>query len=190
MSLPNKTPNSQTTNATIDSSEFKGDLFKYLLPEDPNGARASAVWNDLAPHLEGILKDFYTRLNATPVLKGKLNQSTHSIENLSKLQTGHWQRVFNSKDEGKLAEDARKIGAAHVRIGLTSDWFIAGYGRVLMQAVPTLLKAHRFTPQRAAEATQILIARMFLDMALANESYSNDTYLVPRTPWTAVSGAM
>ena len=35
------------------------------------------------------------------------------------------------------------------------------------------MKAHRFTPHRATEALQILVARMFMDMALGNESYSS-----------------
>lgn len=165
----NNTPNT----AALSSQDFKSDLFKFLLPDDPNGARAKAVWNDLEPHLEGILKDFYTRLMATPPMAAKLNDSKNSTENLSRMQTAHWERVFTREDEQSLAKDARKIGSAHVRVGLTSDWFIAGYGRVLMDAIPALLKAHRFTPQRAAEAARIVIARMFLDMALANESYSS-----------------
>lgn len=173
MSVPNTKTTSHSAAASIDKSQFKSDLFRFLLPEDPNGARAKAVWKDLAPHLDGILKDFYTRLNATPPMKGKLGQSTKTTENLSKLQTSHWQKVFTANDEDQMAEDAQKIGTAHVRIGLTSDWFIAGYGRVLMAAIPALLKSHRFTPQRAAEAAQVLVARMFLDMALANESYSS-----------------
>ena len=185
MSVPKQKNNTISDAAKIDNSQFKSDLFRFLLPEDPNGARAKAVWNDLAPHLDGILKDFYVRLNATPPMKGKLGQSSKTTENLSKLQTSHWQKVFISEDESQIAEDAQKIGSAHVRIGLTSDWFIAGYGRVLMDAVPALLKTHRFTPQRAAEATRVLIARMFIDMALANESYSSQMTDAEAIEWRA-----
>ncbi|MAK60853.1 MAG: hypothetical protein CMK09_07735 [Ponticaulis sp.] len=173
MSQAHASAPAHSNSAAEQADNFKSDLFKFLLPNDPNGARAKAVWADLSPHLEGILKDFYARLMETPPLATKLKDSKKSTDGLSRMQTAHWQRVFNSEDEKSIAEDARKIGTAHVRVGLTSDWFIAGYGRVLMDAVPALLKAHRFTPQRAAEATRILIARMFIDMAMANESYSS-----------------
>ncbi|MAP95017.1 MAG: hypothetical protein CMK07_08715 [Ponticaulis sp.] len=162
-SLPTETP---STNS------FKSELFNYLLPDDPNGARAKAVWAEIEPSLRGILADFYKRLANVGPLAQKLADSKHTTGDLTEYQIKHWQNVFSSEDEGSVAKEARIVGSAHVRVGLTSDWFIAGYGRVMMAAIPAILKQHRFTPQRAADAAQVFVARMFLDMALANESYS------------------
>ncbi|MBL4539627.1 MAG: hypothetical protein JKP96_13240 [Oceanicaulis sp.] len=41
-----------------------------------------------------------------------------------------------------------------------------------MEAIPAILQAHRFTPHRAAGDLQILISRMFLDMGVADATYS------------------
>ena len=162
-----------SSNSAPASKPTSEDLFKYLMPEDPNGARAKAVWKELKPEIEDILGAFYSRINETPNLAAMIEKSPHRAGDLAKRQTTHWEKAFITTELREFEADARKIGSAHVRIGLTSDWFIAGYGRVLMEAVPRILKAHRFTPQRAAEAINTLISRMFLDMALANESYSS-----------------
>ncbi|MFC6200109.1 methyl-accepting chemotaxis protein [Ponticaulis profundi] len=166
--------------AALASDTFTGkkenntqSLASYLLPDDPNGARAKAVWAQLKPALPDVLSVFYSRLAETPNLKGKLGNDPKTPTRLGELQTNHWERVFTGEVDSGLETEAKKIGSAHVRIGLTSDWFIASYGRILMDAIPIILKVHRFTPQRAAEAIQVMIARIFLDMALANESYSS-----------------
>jgi methyl-accepting chemotaxis protein len=148
-------------------------LASYLMPNDPNSAQARAVWKQLEPHLPEILNDFYKRLGETPMMAEKLGNDPATPVRLSNVQTKHWEAIFNNNVDRSLEEEALKIGSAHVRIGLTSDWFIAGYGRVLMEALPAVLKAHRFTPQRAAESLRALVARMFLDMAMANEAYAN-----------------
>lgn len=147
-------------------------LAEYLMPDDPSGAQSRAVWKQLQPHLPEILKNFYSRLGGVPVMAEKIGNDPSTPVRLSDMQTSHWEKIFTSSVDRTLEEEARKIGSAHVRIGLTSDWFIAGYGRILMDALPAILKAHRFTPQRAAEAARILVSRLFLDMAMANESYA------------------
>ncbi len=151
------------------------EIAKYLLPEDPNSARSRAVWGQLQADLPKILETFYAELQSVPTLKQKLGNDPKAPGRLSALQTTHWERVFNADIDQTVEKEARKIGAAHVRIGLTSDWFIASYGRILMEAIPTILKAHRFTPQRATGALQVLVSRVFMDMALANESYASQT---------------
>ena len=163
--------NMHSLQASQSSPAWK-QVADYLMPEDPNGARAKAVWGQLEPALPDILNRFYARMRETPTLAAKMGASAQSADKLKALQQAHWKRVFTGEVDAGLETEARKIGDAHVRIGLTSDWFIAGYGRVLMDSIPEVLKAHRFTPHRAAEALQTLVARMFLDMALADAAYA------------------
>ena len=143
------------------------------MPDDPNGARANAIWKELEPALPQILGAFYEGMKRSGTLSQTINDNKHTTNQLQGFQSKHWETVFKSGGLRQLEAEARKIGSAHVRIGLTSDWFIAGYERVLMHAIPAILKTLRFRPQCAAEAVVVLVARMFLDMALANESYSS-----------------
>ena len=172
MAYSSAAPN-QNNSAPASGESKSSELFSYLMPDDPNGARANAIWKELEPALPQILGAFYEGMKRSGNLTQKIEENKHTTSQLQGFQSKHWETVFKSDNLRQLEAEARKIGSAHVRIGLTSDWFIAGYGRVLMDAIPALLKAHRFTPQRAAEAVKVLIARMFLDMALANESYSS-----------------
>ncbi len=171
---------SRDSNAMLSKN---AELAKYLMPPDPNNAMSVAVWKQLSTALPDILEDFYTRLKTSETMREKLGTDPGTPRRLSNMQTTHWQHVFEGDIDRKLEQEALKIGSAHVRIGLTSDWFIAGYGRILMEAVPVLLKAHRFTPQRASEAVKVLISRIFLDMALANESYSSQTTDLEAHEW-------
>lgn len=172
MALP-ETKNTLSSSAPTELFGKNEQLAKYLMPNDPNNAQARAVWKQLEPHLPEILNDFYKRLGETPMMAEKLGNDPATPVRLSNVQTKHWESIFTNNVDRSLEQEALKIGSAHVRIGLTSDWFIAGYGRVLMEALPAILKAHRFTPQRASEALRVLVARMFLDMAMANEAYAN-----------------
>ena len=165
-----------TSHVSSGSNELFGknaEIAKYLLPNDPNNAMASAVWNQIEGSLEDILSGFYTRLNNSPSMREKLGSDPTTPQRLGKMQTAHWRKVFTNDVDRALEQAATKVGSAHVRIGLTPDWFIAGYGRILMDAIPVILKAHRFTPQRASQALRVLVARIFMDMAMAAESYSS-----------------
>lgn len=147
-------------------------LLGFLDKADPNGARAKAIWSQLEPALPRILDQFYTHIQNQPHLNAILQGSQQGVAKLKASQTEHWRAMFCKPVDDAFDARARKVGEAHVRIGLSSDWFIAGYGIVLMEAVPAILQAHRFTPQRAAGDLQILISRMFLDMGIADATYS------------------
>ena len=149
------------------------ELVDFLGSADPNGARAKAIWDQLEPALPRILDQFYTHIQNQPKLAQILEGGGKTVESLKKAQSSHWRAMFCDPVDEAFHERARKVGEAHVRIGLTSDWFIVGYGLVLMEAVPVILQAHRFTPQRAASSLQILISRMFLDMGMADATYSS-----------------
>jgi methyl-accepting chemotaxis protein len=115
------------------------ELLDFLNAADPKGARARAIWKQIEPCMPTILDRFYTHVQNQPVLKTVLEGSQHSVSDLKKAQTSHWRAMLcNPVDEGFEAR-ARKVGEAHVRIGLSSDWFIAGYGLVLMEAIPVVL---------------------------------------------------
>ena len=149
------------------------ELVDFLGAADPNGARAQAIWSQLEPALPRILESFYAQIHAQPRLTQILKGGGQSVEDLKKAQSSHWRATFCDPVNDAFFARARKVGEAHVRIGLTSDWFIVGYGLVLMEAIPVILQAHRFTPQRAASSLQILISRIFLDMGMADASYSS-----------------
>lgn len=159
------------------------EIAEFLMPADPNNAVSGAVWKQISFSLTEILDAHYARLWQYPTAHAQRSAANGKLPGLSELQTKHMERVFLTDINRVLAEDAQKTAMAHLQSGLTADWFIAGYGRLLMETIPVILKAHRFTPQRASEVIRVLIARLFMDMALAENALSGQTSGVEADEW-------
>ena len=130
-----------------------------------------ASWEKLEPAMPGILDSFYEAIAKTPELAGMLGSSEKGVANLKKAQSSHWGHIFTHPLGPSIVERSERIGAAHVRTGLEPKWYLAAYGRLLVDGIPALARAYPLQPGRLAQAVQMLVGRIFIDMILSYDAY-------------------
>ncbi|MBL6430959.1 MAG: hypothetical protein HPM95_06060 [Alphaproteobacteria bacterium] len=106
-------------------------------------------------------------------IAGKLGDPTKSIPHLKSAQMKHWDYIFTHDPDLEFEARAVRIGEAHVRIELEAQWYLASYGRLLIEALPALVKRYRFAPGKLPGALQALVGRVFLDMIMSYDAYEN-----------------
>ena len=153
------------------ASQANEGVFAYLMSEDLSGARANEAWERLEPLLSDTLGRFYANLNNVPVLAEKIRLAGADTGQLAALQIQHWRKVFTGNLSAGFQEEAMRIGAAHVRIGLTPDWFISSYARILMDVMPNFFRDFRLQPNKGADIVNALLARIFMDLILSSQAY-------------------
>lgn len=98
----------------------------------------------LSPLLPGILEGFYAWILATPKLKGIVEQTRGSrsvgqlVEHLTSAQIAHWSKRLQEGPNENYHARIKAIGDAHMRIGLTLDFFIDGYRYILSESTARL----------------------------------------------------
>jgi methyl-accepting chemotaxis protein len=162
--------NPSETSAPLNSVDT---LFNFLRPDGSSSDNAVELWKILEPVLADILDDFYADIRKQPELSeifGPFGDMEASIRN---RQLAHWKGLLTDEPNLDFESRAIRIAEAHTRIGLPSHWYLAAYGRVIVQALPALMAKHRHAPRKAEAALQAFISRAFLDICLAQEGYEN-----------------
>ncbi|WP_037547496.1 methyl-accepting chemotaxis protein [Stappia stellulata] len=136
-------------------------------------AETQAVWTALKPAMSDIMDGFYTSVRATPEIAEKLGDPDKSVPRLKSAQMKHWDYIFTHDPDLEFEARAVRIGEAHVRIELEAQWYLASYGRLLIEAMPALIKRYKFSPGKLPRAMQSLVGRVFLDMIMSYDAYEN-----------------
>lgn len=128
------------------------------------------LWDECEQAIPDILMEFYAALRAS----GEFNHLLELNEKIARLkaaQIEHWKMLFQQTLPAGFAERSEKIGRAHVKINLSSGWYIAGYAFLLKKLLPRLARKLRFSPANFLAAADLLIERAFTDMILSNSAY-------------------
>jgi methyl-accepting chemotaxis protein len=128
------------------------------------------LWRECGHAIPDVLTEFYAALRATGEFDDLLG-SNEKIARLKAAQSEHWKLLFQPVLPAGFEDRARKIGQAHVKISLSSGWYMAGYAFLLKKILPRMAKRLRFSPGAFAAAVDILIERVFTDMVLSNSAY-------------------
>ena len=121
--------------------------------------------------IDDLLDRFYSHILEQPDVKS-LFLDDESIERARKAQKRHWLETLFSMKLGKSQFDrAKRIGQAHVRIGLTPGWYMGGYCYMLNQFVELLAEHYRDDPLKFSHAVQAVNKAIFLDMDFVIDSY-------------------
>lgn len=147
-------------------------IYNYLAPFDADGRLAKLVWPTVSDALPSVLDGFYNDASKNSRLSQLLKENKADIGRLKNAQKKHWEALFQSKPDANFRERAKRVGAAHVKVGLDSQWYLASYGRVLINFIPHVLKSARGNTNKVSELLQVFIARMFMDMIAGNEAYA------------------
>ncbi|NMM44780.1 methyl-accepting chemotaxis protein [Rhodospirillaceae bacterium KN72] len=127
----------------------------------------------LERELPGILKEFYKWVAANPALNEILVKSGKSPDLLAKKQYDHWMALIKTGPSAEGDEISRRIGLIHSRIGLTPQWYCAGYTFVLQKLNEKLGRSHRFSGSETAAAISAVAAMALDDMGNALSSYAS-----------------
>lgn len=162
---------------TETTSAFARDISGFLNSGAIRHEEVVQVWPLLEEALPGVLENFYKGILATPYLAAKMGDKAKDTSGLVKAQTAHWKHIFTHEPDLEFESQAAKIGAAHVRIGLTGPWLMAAFGRLISDAIPQIVKANRLSPKRATRLLQAMVNRFFLDMILAQRAFEEGMML-------------
>jgi methyl-accepting chemotaxis protein len=120
------------------------------------------------------LAAFYDRVRATPQVRRFFRDETH-IERAKDAQHEHWRLIAAGDYGAAYAEDVRRIGEAHARIGLEPSWYIGGYAIMLEQLLTAVVEASwpkgfgvsREGRDKLARGVAAIVKAALLDMDLA-----------------------
>ncbi|WP_316858485.1 methyl-accepting chemotaxis protein [uncultured Cohaesibacter sp.] len=159
-----------------DATSVKGDGAKkyidFLTSGEGEVKHSQAAWNSIQGDLDKILSNFYRRTASVPGLGEKLGAGSKEVPRLKSAQTKHWQYIFNHPVDAEFQEHSIRVGQAHVRVDLDVQWYVASYGRILQDIVPTIIMGNKMSPAKATKILQAVIARLFTDMVLSIEAYN------------------
>ncbi|GGB37050.1 chemotaxis sensory transducer [Roseibium aquae] len=133
---------------------------------------ARAVWPLIEKNLPEVLKGFYAHVESVPHLADMVDGQ---VPRLIKAQTHHWEALFREGPTETYFSNARRVGLAHVRIGLAPSWYIGGYSFTLNALARVIAKAYRFAPGKAARAREVVNKLVMLDMDMAISTYHDET---------------
>ncbi|WP_378800284.1 protoglobin domain-containing protein [Methylopila henanensis] len=133
-------------------------------------ADLGAAWTVVEPHLSDILDGFYRHLLGQPELAQRIRGNEPRLKS---AQAGHWARLFSGAFDAAYFDGARRIGMAHVRIGLEPRWYIGGYAYVQDRMFHAIGRSSRFSGDRAARMMRAIAKAVMLDMELAISTYQD-----------------
>ncbi|WP_310618898.1 globin-coupled sensor protein [Flexibacterium corallicola] len=131
---------------------------------------AAALWPFISQSLPKILNAFYVHLSRTPQLQECVEGK---VENLKSVQSLHWKMLFTKPFSEEYMYSIAKIGKAHVKIGLSPDWYMGGYNFILSRISNSLRTKFRWSSLKLSRAISVIQKIILLDMAFAIEAYQS-----------------
>ena len=125
----------------------------------------------LEPELDRMLGEFYSHLLAEPEIR-RVFADDESIERARAAQKSHWlNTLFGGKFKSAYFDKTERIGRAHARVGLTPNWYIGGYSKMLAQFVQHI-SAEAAKEGRDPSATIAAVCKaILLDLDLVIHCY-------------------
>lgn len=128
---------------------------------------AGIDWNRVA---ESVVPRFYVKVKAVSALDEIVRQTT-SYERLERSLAEYLRNLKRPLDDPSLPEELERIAAAHVRVGLSPDWYLAAY-RLIWSEVARIID--QTWPQDAAmrgRAYEAASKRLMADMVTVITRY-------------------
>jgi methyl-accepting chemotaxis protein len=147
------------------------DRLRFLEIDNEVIAELQSAKQLIEPELDRMLGEFYTHLMNEPEVK-RIFADDMAIENARTAQKAHWlQTLFGGKFKSAYFDAAERIGRSHARVGLTPNWYIGGYSKMLGQFVRHVAVA---APEQNRDATPVIEAlckAVLLDIDLVIHCY-------------------
>jgi hypothetical protein len=127
----------------------------------------------LEPAMDKMLDRFYSYIRSEPDLLA-LFADEGAIARARSAQKNHWLTLFDGKYDKAFFEKSVRIGQAHARIGLTLDWYMAGYYQMFDQFIELISDHYSGRGELATQVIQSVSKVIFLDMDLVIHCYLDD----------------
>jgi len=124
----------------------------------------------LEPAMDKMLDRFYVFIRSEPDLLA-LFSDEGAITRARSAQKNHWLTLFDGKYDKAFFEKSVRIGQAHARIGLTLDWYMAGYYQMFDQFIELISENYSARGELATQVIQAVSKVIFLDMDLVIHCY-------------------
>ena len=152
------------------------DRLRFIEIDAETRARLRALRPWLQAELPGILDAFYAHLWQFPEMQAMF-ASEAVRQHARDAQLRHWLLIAEGNYDQSYVDSVRRIGQAHHRLGLSPQWYIGGYARVMthlqmriVEALRTRWPARAKTADCAADVAAIGKAAL-LDMDFAISIY-------------------
>ncbi|TCO73086.1 globin-coupled sensor protein [Rhodovulum euryhalinum] len=149
-------------------------LWAYGLDKETRGVLRE-VGEIVVPHLDEVLRDFYTDVDATPEWS-KFFADKRLLAHARSKQKAHWARMFTCDYTQDYFAQANVIGRVHYRIGLPLRDYVGAYARVaaMLQRIIAAEQPRRLwflsRPPSISHA-DVLTRALMLDMELAISAF-------------------
>lgn len=125
----------------------------------------------IEPELDRMLGEFYSHILNEPQVK-RVFADDESIERARAAQKEHWlQTLFDGKFKSAYFDRAERIGRAHARVGLTPNWYIGGYSKMLVQFVQHISAAAAKEGRDPGPIIEAMCKAVLLDLDLVIHCY-------------------
>ncbi|MBL8575567.1 MAG: globin-coupled sensor protein [Hyphomicrobiaceae bacterium] len=125
-------------------------------------------WLLIEPDMPRLLNAFYDYIGRFYDLSGL---PRGQIDRMKAAQVTHWRKLFNDGFDDAYGESVRRIGLAHVRVGLEPRWYIGGYQFLLQEILVVVRSKTRWSRKIVRRRVDAVIRAVFLDMDLALSVY-------------------
>jgi hypothetical protein len=125
----------------------------------------------LEPAMDEVLDNLYSHILNEPDLQ-PLFADKSEIDKARAAQKKHWvESLFIGKYDDAFYERTSRIGRAHARIGLTPNWYIGGYNRMLCEFIGLIYRHYADKTDEAISLIQAVSKIIYLDMDLVINCY-------------------
>ena len=125
----------------------------------------------LEPELDRMLGQFYAHISSEPELM-RVFADDKSLERAREAQKVHWlQTLFGGKFDSAYFDKAEQIGQAHARVGLTPNWYIGGYCKMLVQFVRNISMNAKKDGRNASPVIEAICKAVLLDLDVVIHCY-------------------
>ncbi len=151
--------------------ELMEKRLRFLEIDDKTIEQIRQAKSILEPAMDEVLDNLYSHILDEPELQ-PLFADKSEIEKARAAQKQHWMdSLFIGKYDNAFYEKTSRIGRAHARIGLTPNWYIGGYNRMLCEFIGLIYKHYADNTDNAISLIQAISKIIYLDMDLVINCY-------------------
>ncbi|MEQ8823393.1 MAG: methyl-accepting chemotaxis protein [Filomicrobium sp.] len=138
------------------------DQFEHFEPDQTKAF--SKLNTKIDAEIGQIIDDFYSIIGRDPDFSSFLAKGP-GVSALKTAQHDHWRALLTGEVNDELRRRGRRIGAAHVRIGLPPKHYIASYAFVVERLIAAILGKG---PNTAAVTAVVKAIMIDMELALSN----------------------
>lgn len=147
------------------------DRLRFLEIDDEVIAELQSAKQLIEPELDRMLGEFYTHILNEPEVR-RIFADDKAIKHARTEQKAHWlETLFGGKFKSAYFDKAERIGRSHARVGLTPNWYIGGYCKMLVQFVRHIAVAAPEHNRDASPVIEALCKTVLLDIDLVIHCY-------------------